>query len=50
MGGVWVVGWVTNQDDLIPFEDLKSVEIPPLMSGCMVWWMGRLMGVVRSNH
>ena len=30
---------LTNQDDLIPFKDLKSVETLPLMSGCMVWWM-----------
>ena len=43
---------------LILFEDLKSVETPPPMSGCMDWWvagwmgglMGGLMGGARSNH
>ena len=29
-----------NQDISILFEDLKSVETPPPMGGCMVWWMG----------
>ena len=40
----------TNQDISIPFEDLKSVETSPPMGGCMVWWVGGLMGGVRSNH
>ena len=31
---------LTNQDISIPFEDLKSVETSPPMSGCMVWWVG----------
>ena len=47
-----------NQDILILFEDLKSVETPPPMGGCMVWWMGGwmggwlggLMGGAMSNH
>ena len=30
----------TNRDISIPFEDLKSVETSPPMSGCMVWWVG----------
>ena len=44
----------TNQDILILFEDLKSVETPPPMGGCMGWWvggcMGGLMDGARSNH
>ena len=28
-----------NQDILILFKDLKSVETPPTMGGCMVWWV-----------
>ena len=28
-----------NQDILILFEDLKSVETPPPMGGHMVWWV-----------
>ena len=41
----------TNQDVLIPFEDLKSVETPPPMGGCMSGWMGQWAnGSVRSNH
>ena len=43
-----------NQDILILFEDLKSVETPPPMGGCMVWWvggwLGELMGGAVSNH
>ena len=43
-----------NQDILILFEDLKSVETLPPMGGCMVWWvggwLGRLMGGAMSNH
>ena len=43
-----------DQDSSIPFEDLKSVETPPPMGGCMVWWVGGSvdgsMGGVRSNH
>ena len=31
---------LTNQDISILFEDLKSVETPPPMGGCMVWWVG----------
>ena len=31
------------------FEDLKSVENFPPMSGCMVWWMGGLMGQITKN-
>ena len=30
------------------FKDLKSVQTPPPMGGCIVWWVG-LMGRVRSN-
>ena len=40
----------TNQDNLILFEDLKSVETPPPMGGCMVWWLAGSMGGVRSNY
>ena len=40
----------TNRDISIPFEDLKSVETSPPMGGCMVWWVGGLMGGVRSKH
>ena len=40
----------TYQDISIPFEDLKSVKNSPPMSGCVVWWLGGLMGGVRSNH
>ena len=40
----------TIQDISIPFEDLKSVKNSPPMGGCMVWWLGGLMGVVRSKH
>ena len=29
----------TNQDNFILFKDLKSVENPPPMGGCMVWWV-----------
>ena len=43
-----------NQDILILFKDLKSVETPPPMGGCMVWWVGGwvggLMGGAMSNH
>ena len=39
-----------NQDILILFEDLKAVETPPPMGGCMVWWVGGLMGGAMSNH
>ena len=42
-----------NRDILILFEDLKSVETPPPMGGCMVWWgsggLGQLMGGAMSN-
>ena len=45
---------LTYQDISIPFEDLKSVKNSPLMSGCVVWWvggwLGGLMAGVRSNH
>ena len=34
----------TNQDNLILFEDLKSVENSPPRGGCIVWWMGGFMG------
>ena len=41
-------------ETLILFEDLKSVETPPPMDGCMVWWvggwLGGLMGGAMSNH
>ena len=40
----------TNRDISIPFEDLKSVETSPRIGGCMVWWVGGLMGGVRSKH
>ena len=40
----------TYQDISIPFEDLKSVKNSPPMHGWMVWWLGGLMGGVRSNH
>ena len=44
----------TNRDISILFEDLKSVETPPPMGGCIIWWVGvwvgGLMGGVRSNH
>ena len=33
----------TNRDISILFEDLKSVETPPPMDGCMVWWVGGQM-------
>ena len=39
-----------NQDILILFEDLKSVETPPPMGGCMVWWVDGLMGGAMSNQ
>ena len=39
-----------NRDILILFEDLKSVETPPPMGGCMVWWVGGLMNGAMSNH
>ena len=28
-----------NRDISILFEDLKSVETPPHMGGCMIWWV-----------
>ena len=28
-----------NQDILIQFEDLKSVDTPPPMGGCLDWWV-----------
>ena len=34
----------TNQDISILFKDLKSVETPPLMSGCIIWWVGGWVG------
>ena len=34
----------TNRDISILFVDLKSVENPPPMGGCIVWWMGGWMG------
>ena len=40
----------TNWDISILFEDLKSLETSPLMSGCMVWWVGGLMDGVTSKH
>ena len=44
----------TNWDISILFEELKSVETPPLMGGCIIWWVGGwvggLMGGVRTNH
>ena len=44
----------TYQDISIPFEDLKSVKNSPPIIGCVVWWVGGLlggsMGGVRSNH
>ena len=30
----------TNWDISILFEDLKSVETPPPMGGCIIWWVG----------
>ena len=40
----------TYQDISILFEDLKSVKNSPPMGGCLVWWVGGLMGGVRSNY
>ena len=40
----------TYQDISISFEDLKFVKNSPHMGGCVVWWVGGLMGGVRSNH
>ena len=40
----------TYQDISIPFEDLKSVKNSPPMGGSVVWWLGGLMGGIRSNH
>ena len=40
----------TNWDISILFEDLKSVETPPPMGGCIIWWVGGLIGRVRSNN
>ena len=40
----------TYQDISILFEDLKSVKNSPPMGGCVVWWVGGLMGGVRSNQ
>ena len=44
----------TNRDISILFEDLKSVETPPPMGGCIIWWVGGwvggLIGGIRSNH
>ena len=40
----------TYQDISIPFEDLKSVKNSPPIGGWVVWWVGGLMGGVRSNH
>ena len=34
----------TNQDISILFEDLKSVETPPPMGGCIIWWLGGWVG------
>ena len=34
----------TNRDISILFEDLKSVETPPPMGGCIIWWVGRWVG------
>ena len=34
----------TNQDISILFEDLKSVETPPPMGGCIIWWVGGWVG------
>ena len=31
---------LTNQDISILFEDLKSVETPPPMGECIIWWVG----------
>ena len=33
----------TNRDISILFEDLKSVETPPCMGGCIIWWVGGLV-------
>ena len=30
----------TNRDISILFDDLKSVETPPPMGGCIIWWVG----------
>ena len=30
----------TNWDISVLFEDLKSVETPPPMGGCIIWWVG----------
>ena len=40
----------TYQDISIPFEDLKFVKNSPPMGGCVVWWVGGLMGGFSSNH
>ena len=40
----------TNWDISILVEDLKSVETSPPMGGCIISWVGGLMGGVRSNH
>ena len=34
----------TNRDISILFEDLKSVETPPPMGGCIIWWVGGWVG------
>ena len=34
----------TNQDISILFEDLKSVETPPPIGGCIIWWVGGWVG------
>ena len=34
----------TNWDISILSEDLKSVETPPPMDGCIVWWLGWCVG------
>ena len=36
----------TNRDISILVEDLKSVETPPPMGGCIIWWGFGLMGGV----
>ena len=33
----------TNRDISILFEDLKSVETPPPIGGCIIWWVGGLV-------
>ena len=40
----------TNRYISILFEDLKSVETSPPMGGCIIWWVGGLMGGFRSNN